>query len=85
MNKPASASPSAASRVAGSTHSPGAPWFRSRDGRRYGIEIGLVIVVKLALLVLLCAVLVYVWPRADTPPASVIQRYYAPPAPAAAS
>jgi hypothetical protein len=85
MNEPASASPSAATRDTGSTHSPGAPWFRSRGGRRYGIEIGLVIVVKLALLALLCAVLVYAWPRADMPAASVIQRYYSPPAPAAPS
>jgi hypothetical protein len=82
LNESASASPASAGCTgptgcaAGSMRSSGVAWFRSADGRRYAIEIGLVIVIKLALLALLCTLLINTWPRPKTPPASVVQRYY---------
>ncbi len=58
----------------------GKVWFRSRDGRRYGIEIGLIVAVKLAALALLFLVLAALWPHPALTPAVVVQQYYAPPA-----
>ncbi len=48
-----------------------ARWFSSRPGRRYGRDIGLLLLLKLALLVGLWAIAVNPVPRADTSPASV--------------
>ncbi len=53
-------------------------WFRTREGRRFGIEIGLIIVVKLALLAALWLVLIHPWPRPATTPASAVQQLYLP-------
>jgi hypothetical protein len=58
--------------------SQGKAWFRSRDGRRYGIEIGLIIALKLAALALLFLVLAALWPHPAVTPATVVQQYYAP-------
>jgi hypothetical protein len=63
--------------------SSGETWFRSRDGRRYGRELGLVIVVKLSLLIVLWLVFIQPWPRPATPAASVVQQFYVPSPPAA--
>ncbi len=52
-------------------------WFRTREGRRYGTEIGLIIVVKLALLAALWVVLIHPWPRAVAP-AAAVQQFYVP-------
>lgn len=85
MTEPASTSPYAAT-GAGSpplSSSPGETWFRSRDGRRYGRELGFVIVVKLALLLVLWLVFIQPWPRPATPTASVVQQFYVPSPPAA--
>ncbi len=53
-------------------------WFRTREGRRFGIEIGLIIVVKLALLAALWLVLIQPWPRPATSAASAVQQLYLP-------
>jgi hypothetical protein len=58
--------------------SSGEAWFRTRDGRRYGREIGVVIVVKLALLILLWFAFIKPWPRAATAPEAVAQHLYSP-------
>ena len=65
--------------------SPAGTWFRTREGRRYAWEIGLIIVVKLALLVVLWFVFIEPWPRPATSPASVVQRLYLPTSPAVAT
>jgi hypothetical protein len=85
MTEPASTSPCAAA-GAGLLRSSSLPretWFRSRDGRRYGRELGVVIVVKLALLIVLWLVFIQPWPRPATPTASVVQQFYVPAPPAA--
>ena len=46
-------------------------WFRSAAGLRFGIELGVILLAKLAVLVLLYAVFIAPQPRADTSPASV--------------
>jgi hypothetical protein len=46
-------------------------WFRSAAGLRYGIEIAVIVLAKLAILVLLYLVFIAPQPRADTSPASV--------------
>lgn len=46
-------------------------WFRTAPGRRYGIELGAIVLAKLALLALLYALIVAAQPRADTSPASM--------------
>jgi len=48
-------------------------WFRSADGRRYGREIALLLVLKLVLLLALWAVAVKPATRADTSPAALAQ------------
>jgi hypothetical protein len=55
-------------------------WFRTREGRRYGWEIALIIVVKLMLLIVLWFVFIKPWPRPATPPAAVVHEFYAVPA-----
>jgi hypothetical protein len=62
--------------------SPGETWFRTRDGRHYGWEIGVIIVVKLAVLILLWFAFIKPWPRTATAPAVVVQQLYSPSAPA---
>lgn len=58
--------------------SPPASWFRSNEGRRFGIEIGLVIAVKLALLAALWLVLIQPWPRPAATAAAAVQQLYLP-------
>ena len=83
MTDPAPAASCVASdSVKGPSPSPGEAWFRTRDGRRYGVEIGVIIVVKLALLVLLWFVFIKPWPRPETPAARVVQQLYQPAVPA---
>jgi hypothetical protein len=53
-------------------------WFRTRGGRRFGIEFALIIVVKLVLLVVLWYVCFRPHPRPDTSPAA-IEKHLAPP------
>jgi hypothetical protein len=60
--------------------SEGRAWFRTREGRRYAIEIGLIIAVKLAALALFFFVLAALWPHRAVNPAAVVRQYYAPPA-----
>ena len=83
MSEPASASPSSgavgAQRSSPSLHK---TWFRTREGRRYGLELALIIAVKLALLAVLWFVFIKPWPRPSTPPAAAVQQLYAPAAPA---
>jgi hypothetical protein len=63
--------------------STGETWFRSRDGRRYAWELGAIIVVKLALLVLLWFVFIKPWPRQPAAPQITVQQLYMPTAPPA--
>jgi hypothetical protein len=58
-------------------------WFRTREGRRYGREIAAIVIVKLLLLCALWFVFINPWPRPATPPAGVVQQFYAPAAAAA--
>ncbi|MEO7430852.1 MAG: cytochrome oxidase putative small subunit CydP [Dokdonella sp.] len=53
-------------------------WFRSRGGRRFGIEFGAIIAIKLALLILLWFVCFRPHPRPDTRPAAVEDHLLAP-------
>ena len=46
-------------------------WFCSAAGLRFGAEVGVIVLAKLAVLVLLYAVFIAPQPRADTSPASV--------------
>ena len=80
MTDPASAPPSSAAcdGPKGPLPSPGEAWFRTRDGRRYGWEIGVVIVVKLALLIVLWFVFIEPWPRPATAPSINVQQLYLP-------
>lgn len=55
-----------------------ASWFRSRGGRRFGIEFALIIVIKLALLTLLWFVCIRPQPRPDTHPAAIEHHLLAP-------
>jgi len=85
MSEPASTSPRAVDAVDPRCLAPSSeePWFRTREGHRYGWELGLVIVAKLALLVVLWLVLIELWPRPPMPPAAVVQQIYLPAVPAA--
>ncbi len=80
MTEPASASPSS---VAGAgrerlSSSSKKTWFRTREGRRYGWELALIITVKVALLIVLWFVFIKPWPRAATEPATVVHQFYVP-------
>ena len=80
MIEPAANSPSA---VAGAEMPPPSPssaktWFRTPEGRRYGLEIAIIIVVKVALLSVLWFALIKPWPRPAAPPASIVQQFYVP-------
>jgi hypothetical protein len=83
MTDPASAPPSsvACDGPKGLLPSPGKAWFRTRDGRRFGWEIGVIIVVKLALLIVLWFVFIKPWPRPDTAPPITVQQLYLPSGP----
>ena len=78
MTEPASASPSSVAGRQRLSSSPKKTWFRTREGRRYGWELALIITVKVALLVVLWFVFIKPWPRAATAPATVVHRLYAP-------
>jgi hypothetical protein len=86
MSQPASTSQSADTRAGPGSlpSSPGATWFRTRGGRRYAWELGLVIAVKFALLIVLWLVFIQPWPRPATAPATFVQQLYLPGAPATA-
>ncbi|GAA0716189.1 cytochrome oxidase putative small subunit CydP [Dokdonella soli] len=58
-------------------------WFRSRGGRRFGIEFTAIIVVKLILLTLIWFVCFRPHPRPDTRPGAIENRLLAPAAEAA--
>ena len=55
-------------------------WFRGRGGKRFGLEFGLIIAIKLVLLILLWAFVIRPLPRADTSPAAIERHFSAPPA-----
>jgi len=79
MALPASSSPPQVARAGlQRAPSPGKTWFRTREGRRYGWEIALIIVVKLMLLIMLWFLFIKPWPRPATPPAAVVHQFYAP-------
>jgi hypothetical protein len=46
-------------------------WFATRAGRRYGVELGLLLLAKLALLTVLYFLFIAPQPRADTSPGAV--------------
>ena len=55
----------------------GRVWFvLPRDGRRYGIDLGLIVAVKLAALALLFLVLAALWPHPARTLAVFVQQYY---------
>ena len=85
MTDPASASPASPASVAGVgrqrlSSSSQKAWFRTREGRRYGWELALIIVVKMALLIVLWFVFIEPWSRTATPPATVVHQFYTAPA-----
>ncbi|HVV96176.1 MAG TPA: hypothetical protein VHC92_03440 [Rhodanobacteraceae bacterium] len=53
-------------------------WFRTRGGRRFGIEFALIVVVKLFLLTLLWFVCFRPHPRPDTSPDAIERHLLAP-------
>ncbi len=56
----------------------GTSWFRTRGGRRFGLEFALIIVVKLLLLGAIWYVCFRPHPRPDTSPAAVETHLLAP-------
>lgn len=60
-------------------------WFRSRGGRRFGLEFAAIVVLKLAALTLLWFVCVRPQPRSDTAPAAVERHLLPAPMPAEAA
>ena len=52
-------------------------WFRSRGGRRYALEFGLIIGIKLLLLIAIWALVIRPMPRADTSPTAIEQHFSA--------
>jgi hypothetical protein len=60
--------------------SPSPSWFRSRGGRRYGIQFGAIVGFKLLALITLWYFCVRPLPRADTRPAAVADHLLAAPA-----
>ncbi|WP_300616298.1 cytochrome oxidase putative small subunit CydP [Dokdonella sp.] len=65
-----------------SHHSTARSWFRTRGGRRFGIEFAAIVVVKLVALTLLWFLCIRPMPRADTAPAA-IERHFLPAPPSA--
>jgi hypothetical protein len=53
-------------------------WFRSRGGRRFGLEFALIVVVKLVLLTVIWIVCFRPHPRPDTSPAAIRNHLAAP-------
>jgi hypothetical protein len=53
-------------------------WFRSRGGRRFGLEFALIIVIKLLLLIVIWALCFRPHPRPDTAPAAIENHLLAP-------
>jgi len=53
-------------------------WFRSRRGRRFGVEFAAIVVAKLVLLTVLWAICIRPQPHADTAPAAIQQHLLAP-------
>jgi hypothetical protein len=80
MTEPRSGIPASEndSSMAHPPRSPVPSWFRSRAGRRYGLEIGLILTMKLALLVLLWFVFIKPWQGPAESPAAVVQQFYLP-------
>jgi hypothetical protein len=56
----------------------GMSWFRTRGGRRFGIEFGLIIAIKLVLLTVIWFVCFRPHPRPDTSPAAIESHLLAP-------
>ena len=57
-------------------------WFRTRGGRRFGLEFALIVIVKLLLLTAIWFVCFRPHPRPDTSPAAIERHLLAPPEPA---
>jgi hypothetical protein len=53
-------------------------WFRSRGGRRFGVEFAAIVGVKLALLILIWLICFRPHPRPDTRPAAIEDHLLAP-------
>ena len=53
-------------------------WFRSRGGRRFGIEFAAIVGIKLALLILIWFICFRPHPRPDTRPAAIEDHLLAP-------
>ncbi|MGH8171572.1 MAG: cytochrome oxidase putative small subunit CydP [Rhodanobacteraceae bacterium] len=56
----------------------GRSWFRTRGGRRFGLEFGLIVSIKIVLLVVIWAVCFRPHPRPDTGPAAITNHLLAP-------
>jgi len=56
----------------------GTSWFRTRGGRRFGIEFALIIGIKLLLLIAIWALFFRTHPRPDTAPAAIENHLLAP-------
>jgi len=56
----------------------GPSWFRCRGGRRFGLEFGLIVSIKIVLLVVIWAVCFRPHPRPDTAPAAIATHLLAP-------
>jgi hypothetical protein len=56
-----------------------ASWFRTRDGRRFGLEFALIVGVKLTLLTLIWVLCFRPYARPDTSPSAVRSHLIAPP------
>jgi hypothetical protein len=54
-------------------------WFRTRDGRRFGLEFALIVGVKLVLLTLIWWLCFHPYARPDTSPAAIRSHLAAPP------
>ena len=53
-------------------------WFRSRGGRRFGLEFALIVIGKLVLLVVLWWICFHPHPRPDTAPPAIERHLLAP-------
>ena len=53
-------------------------WFRSRGGRRFGVEFAAIVVLKLLALLLIWFFCIRPQPRADTAPAAITDHLLAP-------
>ncbi|MEO7325100.1 MAG: cytochrome oxidase putative small subunit CydP [Dokdonella sp.] len=53
-------------------------WFRSRGGRRFGVEFAAIVCVKIALLILIWFICFRPHPRPDTRPAAIEDHLLAP-------